>query len=1455
MNRRPIHGLQGGAASESLLHRTVSAFCPAAAARLREQVSEHLTTFENGVTGLKDGSSIACTQFCINFQVKWDELEQFLVSGVQLFLEGEVLPEGRETFARLCAFATSGNTNNCLCNAVSYALMGVQDQRRLDEERDEAFIDSDLARLRCAIRDTMVHPYLLPKFQRLVQAQMNPEFWCEDQFFDEVKEIATPFNWETKRWRATAEIHIFVLAHVVRRPIVVYSAQETYGEANLVGGIYLPHLWEPARLLSHTPLLVAFQPPGDSGGIGHYTALIPYVVEASEVPLRYKSGHPFPIRFPPADGKNYDPGTPAFEALLEEYLKGRTKKTGLGFSAVVYDPKDDATTNPALRGFRRRFTWAASSAVNDASVNNALSKSTSQKPQGRPSSSAIPLQHRPTTHTPHTSSPVRSRPPLHPSPLLQTHQPTDEGFQTATSQIAKTPKSRRRSSSLPLPYQRRVPTQQTTTSQTNDSPALPHSASSSIPDSSVPMKHASSTALRPTSQGSQPRGRSPSVPLRQRPAPHEPCTPEAPQRQPAKPFASVSLPPDDSAQTCRVDSDQIPTTNQMAQHSTKGTPETACVDCSIQHPHSPAFPGNLKVSDETAQPHPRPSLVPPQRQRRFSTQLTSTKQSNGCSVLPCGASSVPGKPGVSVPKKGNFVARKHVPSTVMAQVTESLQPHGQTPSVSLHQHSANHDPQAATPPDVQNLQYHRPSAAVQVQYPPAAHQTCSCKSDQTSTNQKSESPHLAHYQSSSPPGHVLYSDNSTHTSTSQVCPSPHPQPDSFSTDQNAQSSTYQGPPASTDRIAQACAGRNAPTPQRRLRSSSVPLQRQYTGRTLQTSPKRIADSWRLTSQSGPYGSHSSVDQIPLVSKSQTRNVSTSETLETFKSQTAEGSSLQTSTSSSAGTPQPCLRSHSDPRQQQGTLPTQQTSATSTPQSCGPLPSASSSPTKHPHQPIMLHLHHQSIDTIHQDSQSFVKPAPFPRSRAASLQDNVSPQNPTPQVSTTQTAESAHRPGPQSLSPLDHHLPTHNRPQYPTDWNAKSSRPRLRTSSVPLRHRSASNSTQFVTNRSVTGSHSPHTSLPPTHHMPESSHNGQGSEPRLLRSSSVPLLRAPSNHSDDTSTDQTPESSQLPRQRSSSLPGAVSTINPIPPATTNQKTQSSRPRPRSSSLPGFPRRHSASSITAQAGQNHHLPHSFPPDNTFSIPQIFTNWGETASQLLHRSSSDLLLPPQDRSAESSAKQTAETSHLARSRSLSLPTNAIHSNPGAHTVTPQTGQSREPMLQSPSLPPQYPPCTKPFFQTPEWNLKTTTPPAPWFSHAQSSSAPLQQQSAQHPPQTPTNWSSMPANPPPRTHVSDGTRARASQYSRVKRVYSLQDPDGSSTVPPSVSTVPKTSAQKTRPSSYKSAERTLYCLRCKAEDDIRAGKHRSHTAAIVGHKKHPPGRIDRPSVQDGSFASPVMA
>ncbi|KAL4436941.1 hypothetical protein ABPG75_004080 [Micractinium tetrahymenae] len=163
---------------------------------------------------------------------------------------------------------------NCLSHSCSLGVWGVHDKD---------------ARLRSAIHATMAHPLagqqIRVRFERQLAASgIPPDAW--------------PAEWERElsSFRTSSsylsDVHAFVLANVLRRPLLVYGDQQA-AEAALAG-IYLPSLWpRPQEQCSRQPLSILY-------GWSHFSLLATVQGEGPAspplLPLCMRDG-PLQLRF------------------------------------------------------------------------------------------------------------------------------------------------------------------------------------------------------------------------------------------------------------------------------------------------------------------------------------------------------------------------------------------------------------------------------------------------------------------------------------------------------------------------------------------------------------------------------------------------------------------------------------------------------------------------------------------------------------------------------------------------------------------------------------------------------------------------------------------------------------------------------------------------------------------------------------------------------------------------------------------------------------------------------------------------------------------------------------------------------------------------------------------------------------------------------------------------------
>eukprot|EP00899_Mesostigma_viride_P005278 jgi/Mesvir1/14751/Mv05394-RA.1 len=292
------------------LRRNVSASCPGLSKQLKDTLREHVEDPDkhDGLSTLRFDWVLPAFTFRLPYCLRKeanilapDILEfiysELLDSVVQQRLEEEgVLNFDVRNNATLYAMRTSTD-GDCLLHAVSLAMWGVQD-------RDHA--------LRNMLSASIGKPgepcsTMSMRFYSLWREELT-----EESRADGFNSPMTEDQWD-KEWfdlqvmaadcgRSLEPIHVFILAHIVRRPILVYANKfimAADGEMLApcrVSGVYLPYLWEDPSIVSHTPIALCYHN-------SHFSALVTNESEynshgeVSLLPLCDCTGRPLPLHF------------------------------------------------------------------------------------------------------------------------------------------------------------------------------------------------------------------------------------------------------------------------------------------------------------------------------------------------------------------------------------------------------------------------------------------------------------------------------------------------------------------------------------------------------------------------------------------------------------------------------------------------------------------------------------------------------------------------------------------------------------------------------------------------------------------------------------------------------------------------------------------------------------------------------------------------------------------------------------------------------------------------------------------------------------------------------------------------------------------------------------------------------------------------------------------------------
>ena len=158
--------------------------------------------------------------------------------------------------------------------------------------------------------------------------------------------------------------HVLALAHVVRRPIIVYGEEWVKDKegnplcANEMRGVYLPFGLPPSKT-NVVPLALCFTSLSGGGG-GHFTSLITSKMR-NLLPLADASGVELPVRY-----SKFLPDATRFN-LLSSYLKVKRSRGTPPVMHCVYE-SSDLFMLPESEEIQRKFLETAASLHDEAEV-------------------------------------------------------------------------------------------------------------------------------------------------------------------------------------------------------------------------------------------------------------------------------------------------------------------------------------------------------------------------------------------------------------------------------------------------------------------------------------------------------------------------------------------------------------------------------------------------------------------------------------------------------------------------------------------------------------------------------------------------------------------------------------------------------------------------------------------------------------------------------------------------------------------------------------------------------------------------------------------------------------------------------------------------------------------------------------------------------------------------------
>ena len=182
--------------------------------------------------------------------------------------------------------------NNCLLHSASLAMWGFEDtQYILRNALHESLTTADDRNANTLQDRCRMSIYSM---LRDVQVNMSDNDWLLE--WQQIVNQAKPNM--SGHHQSLEESHIFALANILRRPIIIYGVPKarsfsTGGTMQNINfhGVYLPLLWG-SQLCHKPPLCLGY-------GMGHFTALVPSgnPQQRLVVPLTDNIGHVLPIRF------------------------------------------------------------------------------------------------------------------------------------------------------------------------------------------------------------------------------------------------------------------------------------------------------------------------------------------------------------------------------------------------------------------------------------------------------------------------------------------------------------------------------------------------------------------------------------------------------------------------------------------------------------------------------------------------------------------------------------------------------------------------------------------------------------------------------------------------------------------------------------------------------------------------------------------------------------------------------------------------------------------------------------------------------------------------------------------------------------------------------------------------------------------------------------------------------
>eukprot|EP00012_Vannella_robusta_P008470 CAMPEP_0206204174 /NCGR_PEP_ID=MMETSP0166-20121206/13340_1 /ASSEMBLY_ACC=CAM_ASM_000260 /TAXON_ID=95228 /ORGANISM="Vannella robusta, Strain DIVA3 518/3/11/1/6" /LENGTH=597 /DNA_ID=CAMNT_0053623697 /DNA_START=127 /DNA_END=1920 /DNA_ORIENTATION=+ len=249
--------------NENSLH--MSKWFPLLADKIQQQIQEEIKDTEGEISILR--AAPQSTFILPDLSHLSDDLKQFIQKDLfqrshEIALEKRRIINWNPELTTLRPLMTQGD-GNCLMHAVSLGMFGVHDrQLNLRNSLHRALTEknAELFKARWKIQASKIN-----RGSQMTEEGLEREW---NMIVDEASPEPVNSQAPRKQFKFLGQLHVFVMAHILRRPIIVYaeskardiSTEDTIFELpsdERMDGIYLPLLL-PKEALRNDPLVLAF---------------------------------------------------------------------------------------------------------------------------------------------------------------------------------------------------------------------------------------------------------------------------------------------------------------------------------------------------------------------------------------------------------------------------------------------------------------------------------------------------------------------------------------------------------------------------------------------------------------------------------------------------------------------------------------------------------------------------------------------------------------------------------------------------------------------------------------------------------------------------------------------------------------------------------------------------------------------------------------------------------------------------------------------------------------------------------------------------------------------------------------------------------------------------------------------------------------------------------------------